>query len=352
MTGIAGDQVGVFGDYSNIPDNFQAAIRSGVNFFELRAEKPITFARQIQGPFSVEVTEEFAPAFGRTRFITNWITGARANVRFEIFNPKTGLAKAFMPDDPWWHNRILMADNRDLQNIHAYHTRDGMFPGTRFREEINALFMAITVDSTEYTILNAQKRMIGSYQTKQEAEADIQAHKFQNYTVVDRKIRIKSPEIIKMISNWTSGATGSRYGWTDCPEFKKIQEAIREKFKQDTQAAQPNTFSLAPTQFNAAVVAAIKAMSIEERKALLHDVTEGQQRQETFSGKEPRRMGIGELKQRARELKIKIPRGAGRDEIIQLLREKGEDIIDEKAQQEAKTMQADHAPAEKEEVVR
>jgi hypothetical protein len=330
MPGIT-EQARVYGEYSDIPDKQQAALRSGVNFFELRTEKPIMFSRQINGPFAVEVNEEFNSVIGRSQFLTNWITGERANVRFEIVNPKTGLAKAFMPDDPWWHNRIIIADNRDLQNIHAYHTKDGMFPGSMLREEINALYSRITADAVEYTVINAQGKMIGSYPTRKEAEDDIAQNKYKNYKVVERKIRVKSDEITAMIAQWRRGE-GSRYGWTDCAQFKVIRDEVSRKIEESRTAIKmPANMPIDPATMSAAVVQAIRSMPIEERRQLLLDVTKKQGNEEVFDGKEPAQLPIGALRKRAKELKIKIPKQATRRDIIALIREKGIPIIDEKA---------------------
>jgi hypothetical protein len=349
MTGIAvgsEEQDRIFGGYSTIAEEFQAALRSGINFFELRAEKPIMFARQIQGPFTVRVTEEFVSALNKSRFNTTWITGERANVRFEVLNPKTGLAKAYLPDDPFWHNRVIIADNPNLQHIAAYHTRDGMYPGTGLREEINELWRAMTVEITEYTVVNAQGRMIGSFPTRKEAEKDIQDNKYKNYVVRNRLVRVKSPEILHLISNWHRSPESSLYGWTDCKEFKVIKERVKAIVKERRAAAnQPSIGPIDPSMLKSAFIEVIKGMSIEERRALLRETTEGQQREQIFNGKQPRFLPIGELRKRAKELGVKLPKTASRKDIIAALRQKGENIIDEQAENTKKEQSAAPSPA-------
>lgn len=356
MTGIGDNQARIYGEYSDIPERFQPAIRAGVNFFELRTEKPIMFDRLVNGPFSVSAREDFNSISQRTEYIVDWQTGDRASIRFEVVNPKTGLAKGFMPDDPYWRNRIYSCDTPDLQNIHAYHTRGGMFPGDMLKEEINLLYEKITVPGVEFTLFNAQGRAAGSFQTRELAERDIRDNNYKNYEIRERVIRVKSPQVLLMIKNWHQ-IHRSRFGWTDCPEFKELQQEVRRIIKERrTQApiVQVAAPQLSPEELDSRIVAAIRRMPIEERKKLVQDVTKDQVHENVFAGKPTNEVAIPQLRAKCAELGIKVAPRANRQTLLKALRAKGYEMVDETAAVESAAVASQPAPVEEaeEEIVR
>lgn len=362
MTGIneqfiGGDAARIYGEYSDIPERFQTSIRAGVNFFELRTEKPIFFDRQINGPFSVSCNGEFNTVRQKETFNVDWQTGERASLRFEVVHPRTGLAKAFLPDDPFWHNRIMICDNPGLQLIHAYHTREGMFPGSMLLEEINLLYQLITVQATEFTVYNAVGRMIGSFDTRTKAETDIKDNGYKNHEVRERIIRVKSPDVLQMINRWHT-TTRSKFGWTDCQQFEAIKNEVLRQIKERRSKSQVfpvNQPQFSPEQLDAAIVAAIRRMPIEERKKLVEETSADQIQQNVFNGKSPTIIGIGELKELAKKHDVRITAKATRRSIIEKLRKKGVEIADEQAAEgQTQLMNQAPAPAEKpeEEIVR
>lgn len=357
MTGI-GENARIYGEFSDIPDRFQPAIRAGINFFELRTEKPIMFDRQIQGPFSVGAREEFNSVAQRTEYIVDWQTGERASVRFEVVNPKTGLAKAFMPDDKFWHNRIMVCDNPSLQAINAYHTREGMFPGSMLLEEINLLYQLITVPSIEYTLFNAVNRPIGSFKTRHEAEIDMKDNNYKNHEIRERQIRVKSPAVMEMIKNCYT-VTRSRFGWTDCPQFVEIQQECKRIIKERRGAApviQAAAPQLSTEELDARIVAAIRRMPIEERKKLIDDTTQDQVQKNVFDGKQTKVLTTPQLREKAIELGIKVGPRSTRLSMIKAIKEKGYELMDIEAEESREAARNEPVPQpdnpDEEEIVR
>ena len=361
-TGISiGSGVRTFGEYSNIPEQFQAAIRAGINFIEIETERPLHFGRQIMGPFNVSAREEYNTIGQRTDYIVDWLTGDKASIRFDLPSGKAGpsgkTAKAYMPDDKFWHNRVMVCDNPDLQRITAYHTREGMFPGAVILAEINALYEEITVPAVEYTIYNAMGRPVGSFESRAAAEQDIKQNGYKNHEVRERAIRAKSPAVLAMMREWRTGHR-SRFGWTDCREFSEIQNkvAARVKAMQTSAPLAVPSSALDPEQLNAAIVAAIRRMPVEERKKLIESTTKEQVQEKVFNGKLPRYLSLGELKELAKKHEIDLPHRANRKTIISRLREKGLEMTDEGAELASEAARsappAEPAAAEEEEVVR
>lgn len=335
MTGINRPQAPLFGDYSNIPEKFQAAVRAGISFFEIRSIKPLQWAQQVNGPFSVSVGEQLNPGSQRMDYSITWQTGDYARVRFEIVDEKNGLAKAFMADDPFWHNRVMIANNRDLQLISAYHTKNGLFPGTQLLEEVWILNNYLTVDAEEYSIVNAQGRALSSCRTKEEALQEIKALNYKNHEVVPVKIRVNSPAVDEMIRKWKTEHR-SRFGWMDCPEFKEIKKKVIVEIESrfTSQQTQQAPLNLTKEQFDAAVIEAVRRLPVETRKKLLKTETIKQSNEVLLKGKRPARLTMPELRKEAKRLGVSFGPKTDRLALIALLRKKGDQIINDKIEQD------------------
>ena len=312
MTGIGSSQQGlVFGGMSNIPEKFRDALGAGINFFEIRTRAPMFYTRHISGPFAVSVHQEFSGTRNVADVIRDWKTGEKASARFEVYEMgQEKFAAVYLPDDPWWHNRLIIIDNHyaasNAFNLLAYHTQNGVFPGQLAKKELDIFYELITIETTEHGLFNPAGRMVASFSTKAMAEEDIKDHNYKRYSIRPITVRIKSPHVQALIRRWTEGQQRSRYGWTDCTEFAEIKaETIRkmEEFNSTNPTAPMGT----PVVSEEAIMQAILKLPPEKRAELRTLAEKRQGAPEPTippPGKEPTR---GELLKEAKVLKIKNP---------------------------------------------
>jgi len=258
---VTGNMQGaMFGALSAIPLKFRTALNSGVNFFEIRTERPIFYTRHLQGPFAVAVHEEYNGVLRKTEYVETWHTGERASVRFEVYEGGPGQEKyaaAYIPDDPWWHNRLIIIDNKYTELLSAYHTKLGVFPGVMATREIAIFHKLITIESTEWGIKNALGTRIASFPTKELAEKDVNEHGYKNHRIEPFIARIKAPHVQQLIDDWTQGRLRSRFGWTDCQQFAAIREqAIKEMRAQVSTMTPQQMAAPAPVELSEDVVIA------------------------------------------------------------------------------------------------
>jgi hypothetical protein len=111
-------------------------IDAGINLFELQKPKINPAGTQDFGPFGVSVTNPLDPD-GRVFINVEWLMGDRAYLKYYP-ERKNGVCFGFLPDDPWWFNRIWLASNRaaGLFIINRYITQNGLLPGSEISSEI------------------------------------------------------------------------------------------------------------------------------------------------------------------------------------------------------------------------
>ena len=239
------------GEFPMVPERYQPAMRFGVRFFELRFPRASDNSHVIFGPFDIVVNEEQIEGTTRARFVARLLTGREAQVRYEVINVRSGLAVAFMADDKYWHNRIVLVDN-PLFEIMAMHTRDGIVSGTEIRMEIECLREVITEEAPIYMLIRPNGREETYFWTEPEALKELtESRKEKGWSVVRGKKRRKTKQVENMIRNYGSEI----YGWTSCPEFEReikprVQQLIEERRRSLTLEGQNDIESIVKRVIN------------------------------------------------------------------------------------------------------
>jgi hypothetical protein len=218
----------VIGEYPTIPDKYQAAMRFGVRFFECHFLRPTQYSHPIMGPWDIKVTEEITPGTWKPRFFSKVLTGPEAQVRYEVVTSR-GLAIAFMFDDKFWHNRLIIIDNPSLFHVVQMHTRDGIISGTEIMMEINALRETIMEQTEIFRILRSNGFEVDRAETRKEADEIVidlkqqaaagerpEWKKMEKFTIVPTMITQKKSQVRDLIEKYSK----TQYGWTDSPEFE------------------------------------------------------------------------------------------------------------------------------------
>ncbi len=201
------------GEYPNIPEKYQAAMRRGYNFFELRFPNLTKYPKMIMGPFDILVRESQHPVTHRITHDTRYLTGLDAQVRYEVPNPQTGIAIAFLVDDEFWHNRVIMMDNPGF-DVFNYHMPDGIIPGAIIKREIECLRDVLCYEVPVYHAVSPRGPVKSS---NEEKEIDTFLLARPDLRKAITKAKVKKPEIAAMIQRYSN----NEYGWTNNLEFKE-----------------------------------------------------------------------------------------------------------------------------------
>jgi hypothetical protein len=246
------------GEFSTVPEKYQDAVRAGICFFELRLKGKDFHGRGMFGPYGVECKEledakPNAPV--NYRFSIRWITnGNVAGIRFEPAG-KNGLSVAFMPDDPWWHNRSLLLENTTYEVV-AYHTPNGSYPAADIMVDIDAFREVIMESKTRYFCVDSVGRLVAESWDEKEIAKKVEDN--PGSTVRTRKLWEKTNEIKTLIVK----NKGIEYGWTNSPEF---QLNIKPKIMK---LAEERARSIAPARAEPqkSILEQLRDMAPEERK--------------------------------------------------------------------------------------
>jgi hypothetical protein len=161
---------------------------------------------------------------------------------------KKGNGVAFMPDDPWWHNRIFLMDSPNLNPV-ALHTDRGIINGAQVDIEIKILKQHLKCEKTIYEVVRNGKR-IEFYNTKEEAQESIdemqemslhtdkttgavitKATSRNKFSILPSTVIDYRPEIAEIIRKFKR----MEFGWTSSEVFQtKIKPAIIADIKKAT----------------------------------------------------------------------------------------------------------------------
>lgn len=262
---------------NQVPERYQDAMQFGINFFELRLPRPEINNQVLFGFFDVRVTHDMAPSSSRIVFNDEWLTDMNARIEFEVVNNR-GLSVAFVPDDKFWHNRVVLADTSGLV-LAQYHTSQGIVPGRIIIQELKAMKEIINRAEKIYKLVDDNNVERVFFWTKEEAEQEkakemttrdpvtgvLRANfPYKNWRIVEGSKTRKRPEIVELVKKHRS----MRFGWTECPEFHsvwvpKIKARTAELLK-EVEAVEGMGAGIS----NSGLLSSVKAMSPAERKAL------------------------------------------------------------------------------------
>ena len=275
------DRMRTFGDFPMVPEKYQAAMRFGIRFFELRLRGRKDNDQTLFGPFDVRVREFFDTTRQRERFVDTWLTGTNAHIRYEVDRRGTGVA--FMPDDKYWHNRIILMNSRGLL-VMQYHTKDGILPGSITNAEVACMRQRLKAEVPIYTVLEDRKPRDWFFEEKEASQfikeqqdlvqivdkqtGQIRKGKAQrsSYRIVPGKKLVWKPEILDLIK----AESGHEFGWTQSLYFQeKIKPEIEAMIEQQNKNEMPVA---ADDSRRGNIMREILGLSAEEKQRLKQEL--------------------------------------------------------------------------------
>lgn len=291
-----------------LPEKKQLIVDSGIPLFELRK-----LGLNYQGTkdfayWDVRVREEinnFTQAF---YYVKSWYQGPTAYIDYTP--NKKGICFAFCPDDPEWHNRIMLSANlrSGLFIIERYHTREGTLAGAVAAKEIE-----IIRDALHDWKVEAGKKVLLRTKNRKEAEAFIleyNENKDHNpkASIVWSKIQ-RIEEIISV----------RRGNWFKSQEFiEEFRKPLEDKITNYHAAQSPD-----PNAIGSALISQLERMNEEQRKRVadLLGVARQEQYQSNEGGKiEVDNLKIDQLRRIAAQRNIDV-KGMIKQQIIEAIKE-------------------------------
>jgi hypothetical protein len=324
------------GEYQGVPEKYQAAIRHGVNFFELRFPSITKYPKTIMGPYDVTVTERINPVNHKVAVKRDWITDAAAQVRYEIVNANTGLAVAFMCDDEFWHNRLIILDNPGF-DVFAYYTAEGIVPGQVIKQEIECLRDVVCEKRPVFHAVSESGRIIKSANDEREIEELLRAR--PDLKRQTSFVKVKTSYVRELISKYSR----QQFGWTSSPEFKMtIVPKVEQLYKtRGISRAIAGAAAISQDMVNSAMREILKGLTPEslrqiqqqiqneetpappqpaESDEMDNETSETEASTETKTGNTAiHRMKKDQLILRAEELGIPVTDGLTRDQLIDII---------------------------------
>lgn len=264
----AGASFGVFPDIED--EKYQNALLAGIPLFQLIWPKKAHFNDIVSGPFNVKVVSRDRGEGGNVtqmqqrqrQFIVTWLTDGRAHITFERQKKVKNVAIAWMPDDQWWHNRVILMDNRWILNMVSQLRlpNNDIKTSAEIGMEINCLESFLKEEQPIWTIF-ANNREIDHFSKKKDAEdwikevqlvapvvgaggvliAPPKNHKKKAYRY-EKGCKLEyRPEIKELIEK---EKFRHRYGWTECSRFRdeivpQTIEMIKRKRPQMEKVVKP-----------------------------------------------------------------------------------------------------------------
>lgn len=226
--------VGYLGKHENLPSRYQEAFVNGVNFFEVRYHKKIEYPITVFNFFDVKCQLRQAMG-GQFTVHFETISDARACVRYEVAN-KYGLAIAWIPEDKYRHNRMMIAMNG--LEVFAYHTNKGAVQGGEIMAEINALREELKEERKKYHLVQLETgAQIDEGWVKADLEkkkVEIEEKKGKGTLEIKQSMQFDTkPHVLDVIRKYSK----STFGWTDSPEWRdEIYPGAVKRFKKNSAA--------------------------------------------------------------------------------------------------------------------
>lgn len=255
-----------------MPKEKAKLIRAGLSLYELRARGESYFNKTIMGPYdATAIVFNAQGGSGRTQAQLNWRTGLDAGIIYDADDE--GNAVAFMPDDPWYHNRLMLMLDPWLNPVQK-HTPQGIVPGYVVQQETEALKNVLRVKIPTIEVF-ADGKFKDWFLTEEEADAFIEDKKtyaikfgtngIQNVPTNKRKYEKRPgtrweyrPEVMEMINR----GRGLQYGWTASHEFEREwKPKIEKEFARIKSTQAPKASAIEPE----GIAMAISSWSPEQR---------------------------------------------------------------------------------------
>lgn len=220
------------GNGYQMPDKYVPALQGGIRFFILRYPKRTYVDQSFFGPFDVKAGEEHDYGSGKSRYKFSWLTGNNAGVMFYL-QPGTETAICFMPDDHYYHNKVLICDHPEYI-VEGMQTPDlGIVNGNDVKIELDCVKDVLYYKAQIFKIIDPAKgnKEVTYKWTLEEAEevltekmirlhgrsgVPLEVEPYKKCKIVEGLKLRKRPEIENLIKRYAR----IPYGWTACDEFK------------------------------------------------------------------------------------------------------------------------------------
>jgi hypothetical protein len=231
-----------------IPENYETALRAGIRFYVCRFPKRGINNRTMFGFFDVKVGEQILTDQVNPHYNERWLTGSDANIVFQK-QGKSQILIAFIPDDRWYHNKMMIAEHPWLILEGLYSNDQGMANSQEAIIEIQSVREITYTKAEIFKVLDSSGTEIDFFFEKPLAEKFIaqkvhrttaagfpyEAQPYLECSIEPWMYPVRKPEIVRLINEHRNEA----YGWTNCPEFRnvwmpQIEALISEKKKNIT----------------------------------------------------------------------------------------------------------------------
>jgi len=225
----------------NLPDLEESqynALNAGIDLFQCVWPGRIKYDKSVSGFFDCKVEDVTDNERGRQRYSRKWLTGPDAAIWFERSKLKKEIGIAWIPDDAFWHNRIVFMDNQHLKAMIAQlRQHDGnILSGADVLLELDCLEKELKTLTPIYKLI-VNGRENDYFFSEKEAKDTMKIVKFKPGvnretglpTMVEirgKKFEIKKDfrlsykkEIEELKRRQLK--MQRKFGWTECDEFMK-----------------------------------------------------------------------------------------------------------------------------------
>jgi glutaredoxin-related protein len=254
----------------------QNTVLAGFSMFEIRGFIGEHKNRQSVGMYNV--TTRMDTSSGRPRPITQWLRDNQSVCRIE--SKANGVGVGYIPDDPWWYNRVKLLSLEKVYTITGLHTSKGVVPGDVVKKQLNLLRNRLMHETVAYRILRDGVG-VSDRDTKAQAEKEMNSFKMvqiqtdattgkqvpvnidtSEYEIIEIKAMAFRPEIVELVKKYK----GSEFGWTDSLEFREIRKEVIAQFNEI------ETLPQVQATPEASLKDALSSLSKEEKIALLKNI--------------------------------------------------------------------------------
>jgi hypothetical protein len=260
------------------PEKYDLALMAGIRLFVLAYPKrcPDMNSRTLMGPFDVVVTENFAQGASNAAYSERWITGSDAGIKFDPIDKK-GTLVAFMPDDRYYHNRLILADQPAIRVIEMQDQQNGIISASIVNMEIQCLRDIINENAPIYKIIKpTNNQEVDFFWSEAEAidfinqeetvlrgpnQVPVSIQPYKKYRIEKGMKTRKRSDIMELITRYSR----EPYGWTASREFRnEIIPKVNTLIKSRREPEQETMSENAPFDMRKQILDVIRGLSPEE----------------------------------------------------------------------------------------
>jgi hypothetical protein len=272
---------------NNLTGRDRLAWEAGIRLFEVVYPRRDDdgFKKQIFGTFAVKVDEDTTITSNAPKFKERWFTGLDASVEYKPVGDR-GVLLAYVPDDRWYHNRVVFLNTPTLV-VNGLLTRDyGDISRAEVLIQIQCLKEIIQEEREIFKVIHPGKGEIDYFWNMEDAKEFINKKETMlvgaqsipreiqpniNCKIISGKKWRDKPEIQELVER----NKRLQYGWTSCDEFMKgyvpkITALIKERTRSFRGMDQTST----PANLQAAILDALSTLSPEQIEAIRRQAEE------------------------------------------------------------------------------